>query len=133
MLQMLISGMYQIPILVGYGQHWELAEEESRLLAQQLDACLATLPSKSFDKAAKFITGVAPWISLTTTAAVLTYVRIKETGKLAGYRGPQRVEHTPADAVSTSGRPSVNGSDPLNGAASGVVSPRMSNLFEQGK
>ena len=74
-------------LTAGYGsiaiwrkeEHWKLQEREAKALAEQVDACLETLPDKVYEQFIKQIESFAPWIGLAITAGAITLPRIQES------------------------------------------------------
>lgn len=74
-------------LTAGYGSiaiwrkedHWKLQEREAKALAEQVDACLETLPDKVYEQFVKQIENFAPWIGLAITAGAVTLPRIQES------------------------------------------------------
>jgi hypothetical protein len=124
---MLVGGLYQLPVMMGYGDHWSLNPEEAKVISSQLEACLNSLPSRRVDQAVKFITQTAPWVGLTASVFVVTYARIQETRRRAHVAG------RPPESVPGGSGPSPNGTSASNGAPSGHVSPRIADIFGSGQ
>jgi hypothetical protein len=125
-LEMLLRGLYTLPKLAGQGPHWPLNDDEAAILAEQLEACLHSLPARQMEKASKFVARVAPWVGLTTTAIVVTYARYAETEKLRrAYAARQPIPNGSGQADSDHRRGT--------GAADGNATSRVSRFFGEGQ
>jgi hypothetical protein len=73
---------YKVPVLMGYGAHWELAKEEAKQLGSTLKACLETLPEERKRKIMKRVENYVPWCALVAFAGIMTYGRYAITREL---------------------------------------------------
>jgi len=85
-LAQLFDFAYRVPALVGYGGHWPITPGEAKTLGRCTEACLKAIPPKQRSKAVRAISMWLPWISLTTTAYIITWPRVLTT-RLSMARG----------------------------------------------
>lgn len=78
-IQLFLERIYALPAQSGYGDHWFLAEAESKELAQNLSDALKTLPNYEDHPAYKLIANAVPWFALAFSAYSITYPRILMT------------------------------------------------------
>ena len=77
-----IYSLYKLPVIMGYGEHWELAKEESKQLGSALKTALETLPEERVKKWVKRGERILPWFSLIAIAGILTYPRVQLTREM---------------------------------------------------
>lgn len=78
-LAQLWSFAYQVPAMLGYGQHWPLAPSEAKALGQATEACIKALPKRGRARAVKRFLQMLPWVTLLGTAYIVTYPRVVMT------------------------------------------------------
>lgn len=79
---LLAYGVYALPALAGYGEHWYLSEKEQQQIGSQGEAAIASLPESQAAKVATLIKKYAPIAGLSSTLIVCSYRRVQETRRL---------------------------------------------------
>lgn len=99
----LYNFLYQLPYLAGLGDHWPISPGEAKTLGRATEACLKAVPQKSRAKVVKQITLWLPWVSLTSTAFIITYPRILQTSMVLSARRVNSAGATHSEGLSPSG------------------------------
>lgn len=104
-LAQLFDFAYRVPALAGLGDHWPLIAPEAKSLGMAAEACLKSIPQKNRSAAVKAVSRWLPWISLTTTAYIITMPRIMTTRLSQIGRGASREQaEGPVPGVRGDGR-----------------------------
>ncbi len=74
-LNLLWQGAYQIPVLMGYGTFWALSEPEARILTEQSEEVINSVPSEKRKAVMNALNTYIPIVSLFSAVAVITYPR----------------------------------------------------------
>jgi len=117
------EGIYQMPILMGYGTYWALNPAETNALTEQSVNLLEAVP----DKQRKQIMGaISTWLPLSTfmvTAGMITYPRIQmaRAEMIARQKGNNVSCSTTTGQPGTSGQTGAGGENPSDYSGSNIV------------
>lgn len=85
MLSVACTAIYSTTALF-FGEHWNVTDDESLMLANSLDNALKTLPSNTYEELRKHFEQFIPWVALAITAGAITIPRIEYSRELARQR-----------------------------------------------
>jgi hypothetical protein len=74
--------MYALPATAGWGQHWELEEDEAAELAESARDVLAAFPVEDIEWLIRIIEKITPAAILAWTLKEVTVKRVKQTREL---------------------------------------------------
>jgi len=76
------------------GSHWELAEEESTMLANSVNSALKTLPEEYYGDIKANIEKFIPWVGLAITAGAITIPRVNQTNAIRAQKRDNPTTYT---------------------------------------
>ncbi len=85
MLSVACTAIYSTTALF-FGDHWNVTDAESSMLASSLDNALKTLPQNTYEELRKYFDQFIPWVALAITAGAITIPRIEYSRELARQR-----------------------------------------------
>lgn len=135
-LQLPIEWTFRLPAYIGYGPHWPLAPEESKLLTEQLLAALDTLPgtaAKHLDRVLQFLERIFPWASLAATAYALTMPRVALTQQVLAERAERGNDNNAHPAGTGPAAAAQGNHDGGDAGAPGRVAPVVHDIFTRGE
>jgi hypothetical protein len=131
---LLAYGVYALPALAGYGEHWYLSQREQADIGVQGEAAIASLPDSQAAKVATLIKKYAPIAGLSSTLIVCTYRRVAETRRILEEARVQLEGSAPASGGAGHRAAPVHRGAPRAGTApEGPRAPRatLTELFER--
>jgi hypothetical protein len=97
------SALYQLPALLGLGQHWPLSPHEADALGQATEQLIRSIPSRRRGALTKQLMRLVPWIVFGSTVYIVTYPRVVMTQNAqhaaGAASGPVRVQQDGATAM----------------------------------
>ncbi len=82
-LSLLWQGVYQIPVLAGYGAFWALSEDEAKILTNQSEQVIKSVPSSKRKAVMDAMNSYMPIASLLSAVMVISYPRYLHMKMLA--------------------------------------------------
>jgi hypothetical protein len=73
------SALYQLPALLGLGQHWPLSPHEADALGQATEQLIRSIPSRRRGALTKQLMRLVPWVVFGSTVYIVTYPRVVMT------------------------------------------------------
>jgi len=126
-----LGAMFQLPVLAGLGEHWQLDGLEAKLLADRLEGCMKMLPKSNAKKLQKTLDKYLPLVALIITAYMIFQPRVAMTRELK----KQTATPTPTDNVESNNAERSNNQDAgrstNRSAGGGHVSGAVASLFNQ--
>lgn len=133
-----VAGLYALPALMGFGEHWYLSTSEEKEIGRQGAAFLRSFPELKAKRAVELISRWGPGIGFAAGVAVLAGTRIAQT--LEERRGHSHAGPEVVGGIGRRGRaagraaPGDRGADApaaRTAESAGPVGPSITELFAQ--